>query len=459
MANPQRFKKPSRVPLRGPPRIRSGQNQRRKGTSPPGRSPPRDRVGQVKIIGTSPPMVGLLHLVKTIGPKDVKVLIRGERGTGKELVADAIHSLSHRNKRPFIKINCAVLGRDLLASELFGHVKGAFTGATSTRVGLIPAADTGTIFLDEIGDLCQNAQGSILRFLQDGEVRPIGSLHAINVDVRVIAATNKNLDKAMEKGTFREDLYDRLNEFSLEVPPLRERTGDIPHLIAHFIAKYNRRHGEDVKRFSKDAMDFLQQYPWPGNVRELENVVSRGVILSQGKRIIGLNQIRDILPHNLPATALAQARRAGLPDSVPASGSYEPMARREGTTPRRARARAPSASPAGLASPPASPERKRWRPGESVAARPPRPSSASPQADAGRDALNPTQEAILNIARSKQTITSKDLRVFNISDRAIRKHLTSMIQAGLLKAEGTNKTRRYVLSQPYRNPPNSLNVP
>ena len=374
-----------------------------------------------KIIGASPPMVRLFDLVSIIAPKDVKVLIQGERGTGKELVAAAIHGLSHRNKMPFTKINCAVLSRDLLVSELFGHVKGSFTGATATRVGLITAADTGTIFLDEVGDLSLEAQASMLRFVQDGEIRPIGSLQAINVDVRVIAATNKNLDKAMEQGSFREDLYDRLNEFSLEVPPLRERREDIPHLIAHFIAKYNRRHGEDVKRFSKDAMDFLCQYPWYGNVRDLENFVSRAVILAQGKRIIELKEVRDILPHKLP-------------DSVPASGSYEPTARREGTAP-----------------PPASPERERWRAGESVAGRHPPPPSASPQANAGRDALNPTQESILNIAKSKQTIMTKDLRVFNISDRAIRKHLASMIEAGLLKAEGANKTRRYVLSELYRN--------
>ena len=328
------------------------------------------------IIGTSLAMVRLLDLVRIIAPKDVKVLIRGERGTGKELVADAIHSLSQRNKMPFTKINCAVLSRDLLASELFGHVKGSFTGATATRVGLIPAAETGTIFLDEVGDLSLDAQAAMLRFLQTGEVRPIGSLQSINVDVRVIAATNKNLEKAMEDGSFREDLYDRLNEFSLEVPPLRERREDIPHLIDHFIVKYNHRHGENVKRFSKEAMDFLCQYPWQGNIRDLENFVSRAVILSQGKKVIGLNQIRDILPHKI----------------------------------------------------------------------------TDPQG------LRPTQQAIFKIAKSKQMFSIKDLQALNISERAIRKHLTPMIENGLLKPEGTRKHRRYTLSELYRNP-NSLNIP
>ena len=247
------------------------------------------------IIGVSPPLVRILDLVRIIAPKDVKVLIRGERGVGKELVADAIHGLSDRGNMPFVKINCAALQKDLFASELFGHVKGSFTGALSTRTGLILFADGGSIFLDEIGDLSPDAQGAILRFLQEGEVRPIGSLQTFRADVRVIAATNNNIEEAVEKGNFREDLYDRLNGFCVEVPPLRERKEDIPLLVDHFIKKYNQKYDENVKGFTREAMGILLDYPWRGNVRELENVVSRAVILSQGKRTIGLSQIPDIL--------------------------------------------------------------------------------------------------------------------------------------------------------------------
>lgn len=241
-------------------------------------------------------MLRLFDLIRIIAPKDVKVLIRGERGTGKELVANEVHALSQRKSKPFIKINCAVLSRDLLASELFGHVKGSFTGATDTRTGLIMTADGGTLFLDEIGDLSPDAQAALLRFLQEGEVRPIGSLQTFKVDVRVISATNKALEEAMEKGTFREDLYDRLNGFPLEIPPLRDRREDIPLLAEHFIEKYNRKYSENVTSFTKEAMNLLMDYPWKGNVRELENVVSRAVILCQGKRRIGLGEVSDILP-------------------------------------------------------------------------------------------------------------------------------------------------------------------
>jgi two-component system response regulator HydG len=248
-----------------------------------------------KIIGNSPCMMELLDIVRIIAPKDVRILIRGERGTGKELIADTIYSTSHRNRSPFIKLNCAVLNRDLLASELFGHVKGSFTGATDTRTGLIIAADSGTLFLDEVADLSLEAQAAILRFLQEGEVRPIGSLQTFKVNVRIISATNKDLEKAMKKGRFREDLYDRLNGFSLEIPPLRERQEDIPALVAHFIEKYNRKYNETVSSFTRETMARLMSYPWSGNVRELENVVSRAVILSRGKRRIGLNEIPDSL--------------------------------------------------------------------------------------------------------------------------------------------------------------------
>jgi transcriptional regulator with GAF, ATPase, and Fis domain len=249
-----------------------------------------------KIIGNSPCMMELLDIVKIIAPKDVRVLIRGERGTGKELIADAIYSQSLRSRMPFIKLNCAILSRDLLASELFGHVKGSFTGATDTRNGLIMAADGGTIFLDEVADLSLEAQAAMLRILQEGEIRPIGSLQTFKVSVRIISATNKHLAEAMEKGIFREDLYDRLNGFSLFIPPLRERQEDIPALVSHFIEKYNRKYNESVTGFSSDAMTRILSYQWKGNIRELANVISRAVILSKGKRRIVLNDIHALIP-------------------------------------------------------------------------------------------------------------------------------------------------------------------
>lgn len=249
------------------------------------------------IIGNSASMSRLFDLIRIIAPKDVRVLIRGERGTGKELAANAVHASSLRKGKPFVKINCAVLSRDLLASELFGHVKGSFTGATDTRTGLIMIADGGTLFLDEIGDLSPDAQAVLLRFLQEGEVRPIGSLQTFKVDVRVISATNKRLEEAMEKGTFREDLYDRLNGFPLEIPPLRDRREDIPLLAEHFIEKYNGKYAENVTSFTKEAMDLFLDYPWKGNVRELENAVSRAVILSRGRRRMGLGEVSEILPN------------------------------------------------------------------------------------------------------------------------------------------------------------------
>jgi transcriptional regulator with GAF, ATPase, and Fis domain len=223
-----------------------------------------NKIPPVKIIASSPCMKALLNIVSTIAPKDVRVLIRGERGTGKELIADTIYSQSLRNRMPFIKLNCAVLNRDLLASELFGHVKGSFTGATDTKNGLIIAADGGTLFLDEVADLSLEAQAAILRFLQEGEIRPVGSPHSFKVNVRIISATNKNLEDAMEKGTFREDLYDRLNGFSLLLPPLRERQEDISDLVTHFTEKYNRKYNESVISFSVEAMTRLTRHTWKG---------------------------------------------------------------------------------------------------------------------------------------------------------------------------------------------------
>jgi two-component system, NtrC family, response regulator HydG len=262
-----------------------------------------------KIIARSPRMKTLLNIVSIIAPKDVRVLLCGERGTGKEVIADVIYSQSLRNRMPFIKLNCAVLNRDLLASELFGHVKGSFTGATETKNGLIIAADGGTLFLDEVADLSLEAQAAILRFLQEGEIRPVGSHQSFKVNVRIISATNKNLEEAMEKGTFREDLYDRLNGFSLLLPPLRERQEDIPDLITLFMEKYNRKYNESVNSFSSEVMIRLMNHPWKGNIRELENVISRAVILSRGKQQIGLSEISEFIPVAQPHTNLSEKQK------------------------------------------------------------------------------------------------------------------------------------------------------
>jgi transcriptional regulator with GAF, ATPase, and Fis domain len=249
-----------------------------------------------KIIGHSRCMLELLDIVRIIAPKDVRVLILGERGTGKELIAEAIYSHSLRYNMPFVRVNCATLTHDLLASELFGHQKGSFTGASETKTGLLKAADGGTLFLDEVADLSLEAQASILRFLQEGEVRPVGSLQTFKVNVRIISATNKNLEEAMEKGNFREDLHDRLNGFSLLIPPLRERKEDIPALVTHFIDKFNLKFNETVSSFSIEAMDRLMKYSWKGNIRELKTVISRAIILSRGRTEIGLKEISDSIP-------------------------------------------------------------------------------------------------------------------------------------------------------------------
>ena len=247
------------------------------------------------IVFQSASMKRLMELLKILSGKDIRVLIQGERGTGKELIARAIHKMSDRKDKPLTTLNCAVLSRDLLISELFGHVKGSFTGATYTRAGILMSADGGTLFLDEVGDLSLEAQAAILRFLQEGEVRPIGSLQTLKVNVRVISATNKDLRDEIKKGNFREDLYDRLNGFTLKVPPLRDRREDIPLLIDHFISKYNERYEEDVKGFTKEAVDLLLKLPLFGNVRELENIVSSTVALSQGKSRIGLQELLEVL--------------------------------------------------------------------------------------------------------------------------------------------------------------------
>jgi Nif-specific regulatory protein len=239
----------------------------------------KERYSLYNIVGTSNKMTEVFQMIERIAHTDVTVLIRGESGTGKELVANAIHFNSPRASKPLLKLNCAALPDTLIESELFGHEKGAFTGATEQRMGRFERADGGTLFLDEIGTLNLTAQAKLLRILQEREFERIGGTRTLRVDVRIIAATSKDLEKSIEEGTFREDLYYRLNVFPIFIPPLRERKTDILLLADYFVEKFNRKHKKDVRRISTPAIDMLMQYHWPGNVRELENCMERAVLL------------------------------------------------------------------------------------------------------------------------------------------------------------------------------------
>ncbi|MBI2646069.1 MAG: sigma-54-dependent Fis family transcriptional regulator, partial [Deltaproteobacteria bacterium] len=231
------------------------------------------------IIGQSPAMMDVFKLIEKISQSDSTVLIRGESGTGKELIARAIHANGDRVKKPLVAVNCGALPEELLESELFGHVKGAFTGASSTRQGRFEIADQGTIFLDEVGDMSFRLQVKLLRVLQEQKFEPVGMSQTVDVNVRIIAATHQNLEQAVEEKKFREDLYYRLNVIPIVIPPLRDRIGDIPLLLALFLDKFNADKKKNVSGFSKEVMEVLSHYSWPGNVRELENLVERLVIL------------------------------------------------------------------------------------------------------------------------------------------------------------------------------------
>jgi transcriptional regulator with GAF, ATPase, and Fis domain len=233
-----------------------------------------------EIVGASPALAALLSRVYKVARSDSTVLITGETGTGKELVARTIHRRSRRGSRAFVAVNCAAMPRDLIASELFGHEKGAFTGAIQRRLGRFELAHGGTIFLDEVGELSSDTQVALLRVLQEREFERVGGRERIQVDVRVIAATNRDLTAAVADGTFRQDLFYRLDVFPLEMPPLRERQEDIPVLVEYFIGRYARKAGKTFRRLSKRTLDRLQSYRWPGNVRELQNVIERSVIVS-----------------------------------------------------------------------------------------------------------------------------------------------------------------------------------
>jgi len=234
-----------------------------------------------EIVGMSEPLKKVVSRISKVAPIDSGVLITGETGTGKELVARAIHRLSRRSKCPFVSVNCAAIPRDLIASELFGHEKGAFTGATQRRSGRFELAAGGTIFLDEVGELPAETQVALLRVLQEREFERVGGTGSIHADVRVIAATNRDIETAIAAGTFRSDLFYRLNVFPIEMPPLRERREDIPLLVGYFLDRYARKIGKTFQALDKKSLDLLQSYPWPGNIRELQNVIERSVIVSE----------------------------------------------------------------------------------------------------------------------------------------------------------------------------------
>lgn len=240
---------------------------------------------ETEIIGNAPPMLELLEMVGYVAPTEATVLIYGESGTGKELVAEALHNNSERKNQPFIKVNCAALAEGLLESELFGHEKGAFTGAEKQREGRFVQADGGTLFLDEIGETSQAMQVKLLRVLQEQELQRVGGEETIRVDVRIIAATNRDLEKEVAANNFREDLYYRLNVVMLTVPPLRDRPGDIPQLVEYFARKFAEKNRRTLDRITSECMELLTRYNWPGNVRELENAVERGIILMRGTEL------------------------------------------------------------------------------------------------------------------------------------------------------------------------------
>ncbi|GAB4298067.1 MAG: sigma-54 dependent transcriptional regulator [Ignavibacteriaceae bacterium] len=269
-------------------------------------------LGDGKIIGKSNAIKSILEMIEKVAPLDTRVLITGENGTGKELVARAIHSKSLRKDKPFIEVNCAAIPNELIESELFGHEKGSFTGAVQQRIGKFELANKGTIFLDEVGDMSQQAQAKVLRAIEDGKIERVGGGKKIEVDVRIISATNKNLKEEIEKGNFREDLYHRLNVIPINIPPLRERSEDIPILIEKFAEEITNRHKKPAVKFSEDAVKLLQSLPWSGNVRELKNIVERIII------IVGKNEVnrKDI-------EFLVSGSQSTIDDIIGGSNSFQ----------------------------------------------------------------------------------------------------------------------------------------
>jgi formate hydrogenlyase transcriptional activator len=271
-----------------------------------------------EIVGQSRALAEVIEKVKLVASTDSSVLILGETGTGKELVARAVHSNSERRNRPLVKVNCAALPIGLIESELFGHEKGAFTGATDRRIGRFELAHGGTIFLDEIGDMPPDLQVKLLRVLQEHEFERLGGSNLIKVDVRVIAATNRDLHRSVSEGTFRQDLYYRLNVFPVQLPPLRERREDIPPLVHYFVRRFGLKIGRKITRICRETMERLVSYTWPGNVRELENVIERAVILSRGSELeVAPDVLREITQAAAPRSAREEKRpEVPPPDSI-----------------------------------------------------------------------------------------------------------------------------------------------
>jgi len=268
----------------------------------------QEKYGFHNIVGKSKKMQEIYRIIAKVAPTDSTVMINGQSGTGKELIARAIHFNSPRREKQFVPVDCAVLSENLLESELFGHVRGSFTGAVTTKPGLFEVADGGTVFLDEIGNISLAIQAKLLRVLQEREFTPVGGTKAKKVDIRLIAATNKELEKMIKEGSFREDLYYRLNIVPILLPPLRERQEDIPALSVHFLKKYSEEMGKSIKGFTPEAMEKLMKYPWPGNVRELENVIERTVVMMDEEM---LRAEHLILP--------GQQEREGIESSIPAT--------------------------------------------------------------------------------------------------------------------------------------------
>jgi Nif-specific regulatory protein len=296
-----------------------------------------------KLIGASGPMRVLYDEVARVAATNTTVLIRGESGTGKELIAQAIHDHSPRSRGPFIKVNCAALPETLVETELFGHERGAFTGAQARKKGRFELAHGGTLFLDEIGELSPAIQVKLLRVLQEREFERVGGTDPVRVDVRVITATNSDLERALTEGSFREDLYYRLNVFPIFVPPLRSRRADVPPLVDHFIEQYSVEHGKPIKRISTPAIDLLCRYHWPGNVRELENTIERAVLLADGEVIhrhhlpptLQTAESADTVVSTSLAAAVGAFERGIIEDALTlARGNRSKAARLLGTTER-----------------------------------------------------------------------------------------------------------------------------
>lgn len=271
------------------------------------------------MLGNTPVMQVLFEMIDNVAPTDSPVIIQGESGTGKELVARAIHDASNRREKPFIKVNCASLNENLLESELFGHIQGAYTGANRTRIGRFEAAHGGTIFLDEIGDVPLATQVKLLRVLEEQEIERVGDHRPIKVDVRIVSATHKSLDRLIAKGAFREDLYFRINVFPIKVPTLRERTEDIPAIVQHFIRQNNQKTGKKILGMTPEAMETFLAYTWPGNVRELRNAVEYAFVLCNSG---------GITVNHLPVKIVGE-RPAACPDAAPSSKNASSRAEHE----------------------------------------------------------------------------------------------------------------------------------